>query len=122
MNSKYSGNSRLVYSTEVGSVCSRCEKPLAQCECAQKEKLKVRGDGTVRVRRETNGRGGKTVSTVAGLALNDTDLKALLGELKRSCGTGGSIKEGVLEIQGDHCDHIIRELTARGYKPKRAGG
>jgi translation initiation factor 1 len=84
--------------------------------------MEVKGDGNVRVRRETNGRGGKTVTTIAGLALNQVELQTLLKDFKRVCGAGGSIKDGVIEIQGDHCDHVLRELGRRGIKAKRAGG
>ena len=84
--------------------------------------MAVKGDGNVRVRRETNGRGGKTVTTIMGLALNQVELQAILKELKRVCGAGGAIKDGTLEIQGDHCDLVLRELDRRGIKAKRAGG
>ncbi len=84
--------------------------------------MAVKGDGNVRVRRETNGRGGKTVTTIMGLALNQVELQAILKELKRVCGAGGAMKDGTLEIQGDHCDLVLRELDRRGIKAKRAGG
>ncbi len=113
---------RVVYTTEAGALCPECKRPRAKCGCAEARKLEIRGDGNVRVRRETNGRGGKTVTTIAGLALNQTELQALLKDLKRVCGAGGALKDGVLEIQGDHCDLILRELGRRGVKAKRAGG
>ena len=81
-----------------------------------------RGDGIVRVRRETQGRGGKTVTTVSGVGLAEDALRALAGELKRRCGSGGSVKDYVIEIQGDHRDAVIAELESRGYTVKRAGG
>ncbi len=81
-----------------------------------------RGDGIVRVRRETQGRGGKTVTTVSGVPLADDALAVLAGELKRRCGTGGTAKDGVIEIQGDHRDRLVAELEQRGYTVKRAGG
>lgn len=84
--------------------------------------MAVKGDGNVRVRRETNGRGGKTVTTITGLALNQVELQAVLKDFKRVCGAGGAIKDGILEIQGDHCDVVLRELDRRGIKAKRAGG
>ncbi len=84
--------------------------------------MAVKGDGNVRVRREANGRGGKTVTTIMGLALNQVELQAILKELKRVCGAGGAMKDGTLEIQGDHCDLVLRELDRRGIKAKRAGG
>jgi translation initiation factor 1 len=113
---------RVVYTTEAGALCPECKRPRAKCGCAEARKLEIRGDGNVRVRRETNGRGGKTVTTIAGLALNQTELQALLKDLKRVCGAGGALKDGVLEIQGDHCDLILRELGRRGVRAKRAGG
>ena len=79
-----------------------------------------RGDGIVRVRRETQGRGGKTVTTVAGVGLAEDALRELASELKRRCGTGGSVKDYVIEIQGDHRDAVVAELEQRGYTVKRA--
>lgn len=84
--------------------------------------MAVKGDGNVRVRRETNGRGGKTVTTITGLALNQVELQAVLKDFKRVCGAGGAIKDGILEIQGDHCELVLRELDRRSIKAKRAGG
>jgi translation initiation factor 1 len=81
-----------------------------------------RGDGIVRVRRETQGRGGKTVTTVSGVGLAEEALRDLASELKRRCGTGGSVKDYVIEIQGDHRDAVVAELEQRGYTVKRAGG
>jgi len=80
-----------------------------------------RGDGIVRVKREVAGRRGKPVTTVHGLALASDALKTLAGDLKRRCGSGGSAKDGVIEIQGDHRDVLVEELTSRGYSVKRSG-
>jgi translation initiation factor 1 len=80
------------------------------------------GDGTVRIRRETKGRGGKTVTVISGIPLDDEGIRAVAGELKRRCGTGGTVKEGVIEIQGDHCQVLMTELEQRGFRVKRAGG
>jgi translation initiation factor 1 len=76
----------------------------------------------VRVRRESKGRGGKTVTVVSGILLDDAALKALAGELKRRCGCGGTVKEGEVEIQGDHRDLLVAELIRRGFRVKLAGG
>jgi translation initiation factor 1 len=81
-----------------------------------------RGDGIVRVRRETQGRGGKTVTTISGVPFADDALAVLASELKRRCGTGGTAKDGVIEIQGDHRDVLVAELERRGFTVKRAGG
>lgn len=103
--------SRLVYSTDVGRI--RPEEPTAPAPT---------GDGITRVRRETKGRGGKTVTTVTGVPLEDDELKDLASALKRRCGTGGALKDGIIEIQGDHVELLVGELEKRGFKTKRAGG
>ena len=81
-----------------------------------------RGDGIVRVRRETQGRGGKTVTTISGVAHASDELEKLAGELKRLCGTGGTVKDRVIEIQGDHRDKLVAALELRGFTVKLAGG
>ena len=111
----------LVWSSVTGRICPACGKGHLACIC-KKTKQTTAGDGVARVRRETKGRGGKTVSVVTGVPLGGDELKGLAGELKRRCGTGGTLKDGTIEIQGDHCDLIIAELAARGFKVKRAGG
>jgi translation initiation factor 1 len=113
---------REVYSTEHGQVCALCQRPKSTCSCARDKRSAVVGDGSVKVRRETKGRGGKTVTTISGLALNRDQLRELLSDLKRRVGTGGAEKDGILEIQGDHCDVILQELAKRSIKAKRAGG
>lgn len=110
----------LVYSTDQGKLCPDCEKPVAQCIC--KQQTLPAGDGVVRVRRETKGRGGKTVTTVTGVPLAESDLKELASALKRRCGTGGSLKDGVIEIQGDQVQVLLDELTKRGFQVKKSGG
>ena len=89
---------------------------------AERSPRAPRGDGIVRVRRETQGRGGKTVTTVSGTGLPEAELRAHAGELKRRCGSGGSVKDYVIEIQGDHRDAVVQELERRGFSVKRAGG
>ena len=82
-----------------------------------------RADGErVKVRREVAGRGGKAVTTVSGVPVDDAGLKELASRLKKRCGVGGSVKHGVIEIQGDHRDVVIQILEAEGYRPVRAGG
>ncbi len=107
-----SRDDRLVYSTGKGG---RVDPPAVRPRAP-------RGDGVVRVRRETQGRGGKTVTTIAGVPLAEDGLRALAGELKRLCGTGGSVKDYVIEIQGDHRDKLVPALEQRGYTVKLAGG
>ena len=80
------------------------------------------GDGIIRLRRETKGRGGKAVTLVDGLALPGAELKALAKTLKQKCGVGGAIKDGIIEIQGDQREILQVELEKRGYTVKRAGG
>ena len=112
---------RTVYSSARGSVCPHCARPAKDCVC-RKSPRAPKGDGVVRVRREVKGRRGKPVTTIDGLPLDSERLRELAGELKRRCGSGGSVKDGVIEIQGDHREALIPELESRGYTVKRAGG
>lgn len=111
----------LVYSTDAGRMCPDCRQPVASCIC--KQAVIPKGDGVVRVSRETKGRGGKSVTLVKGLAL-DADALALVGkQLKTACGSGGTVKDGVIEVQGDHCDLVVETLKKLGHNNvKRAGG
>ena len=111
----------MVYSTERGLVCPKCRLPMGKCGCGKEEPAPA-GDGIVRVRRETKGRGGKTVTTVSGVPLGGEALRNLASDLKRRCGTGGTAKDGVIEIQGDHRETIVAELSRRGFTAKLAGG
>ncbi len=121
MKKKGSTDTPLVWSSELGRVCPRCGRGVASCACS-KERQRPAGDGVVRVRRETKGRGGKTVSVVSGVPGGDATVVKLAGELKRRCGSGGTVKDGEIEIQGDHCDLLVAELAKRGFTVKRAGG
>lgn len=114
----------LVYSTEHGELCPDCHQPVAECRCAElaEQARLAELDGIVRVRRETSGRKGKGVTTIAGVPLPEAELKTLAKQLKKVCGTGGAVKEGVIEIQGDHRERLKTELQARGYTVKLAGG
>ena len=113
-------DSSLVYSTDRGRICSGCGHPAGQC-CCSKKSLST-GDGIVRISRETKGRKGSGVSLVSGLPLDAESLKKLAKQLKQRCGTGGSVKNGVIEIQGDHREFLKDELAGQGYKVKLAGG
>ena len=110
----------LVYSTDAGRMCPVCRRPIAACAC--KQQAASSGDGIVRVSRETKGRAGKGVTVVKGLALDAAALALLGKELKTACGSGGTVKDGVIEVQGDHCDRVIERLKAQGWTVKRAGG
>lgn len=110
----------LVFSTESGRMCPECGHPSHDCQC--KQDSIPEGDGIVRVSRETKGRKGKGVSLVSGVPLNQADLKKLAKELKQKCGVGGAIKDGVIEIQGDHRDKLVSLLEEKGFTVKRSGG
>lgn len=116
-----SAGSGLVYSTETGKMCPGCKKPIAGCTC-KKANAPDPGDGIVRVSKQTKGRKGKGVTLITGLALPAENLKKLAKKLKQKCGSGGAIKNGVIEIQGDHRDSLVIELKKLGYSAKRAGG
>lgn len=112
----------IVYRTGVGRICPGCRRPLAQCACKDARGRPARpGTGTVRVSRATQGRGGKAVSVITGLPLGDAELATLAAELKKRCGTGGTVRAGVIEIQGEHRDTLVAELVKRGYEARRAG-
>jgi len=111
----------LVYSTEAGRMCPVCRQPVAQCVCKHATAVPA-GDGVVRVSRETKGRGGKAVTLVRGVALGSQELAALGKQLKAACGSGGTVKDGVIEIQGDHVEKVMSALKAQGHAVKRAGG
>jgi translation initiation factor 1 len=119
--SSSASNHRLVYSSVSGRVCPECGRALKECVCRKKSSQPA-GDGIVRIRRESKGRGGKTVTVITGVPLGDDALRSLAGELKRRCGTGGTVKDGIIEIQGDHRELLLTELAAKGYKVKAAGG
>ncbi|HSR36273.1 MAG TPA: translation initiation factor Sui1, partial [Desulfurivibrionaceae bacterium] len=99
----------------------QCGHPKKQCACAQQKSL-PKSDGIVRISRETKGRKGKGVTLVSGLPLNEANLQALAKQLKQRCGSGGTVKDGVIEIQGDHRSMLMAELTKQGYRVKQAGG
>lgn len=113
-------SSGLVYSTDGGRMCPGCRQPVTACTC--KVKAAPIGDGVVRVSRQTKGRGGKSVTLIKGLALDTVALASLGKQLRTACGSGGTVKDGVIEIQGDHCELVMNELKKHGHDPKRAGG
>ena len=113
-----------VYSSEHGRVCPHCGLPAKRCVCRANPRgdRAPQGDGVVRIRREVKGRRGKTVTTISGVPLPAGELRNLAADLKHRCGTGGALKEGVIEIQGDHRDLLEAELRKRGFEVERAGG
>lgn len=118
-------NTRLVYSTETGRICPKCQKPDSDCICKKKRPgatPQFKPDGIIRIRRETRGRKGKTVTTIFGFVLDEQALKVLAKDLKLHCGTGGSFKDGMIVIQGDHRDTAKGFLEGKGLRVKIAGG
>lgn len=118
MNKKNRGG--LVYSTATGRTCPECRQAIDECTCTE-EQL-PQGDGIVRISRESKGRGGKVVTLIKGVPLVGAELKKLEKDLKKRCGVGGSLKDGVIEIQGDQRDLLFAELSKRGFQVKKAGG
>jgi translation initiation factor 1 len=112
----------LVYSTEGGRMCPACRQPVAQCTCRGASAPAPGSDGIVRISRETKGRGGKAVTVIRGLPADEAGLAQLAKKLKAACGSGGTVKDGVVEVQGDHCEKLLTLLAAQGHRVKRAGG
>ena len=110
----------LIYSTHHGSMCPKCRRPMTSCTCERE--APPRGDGIVRVGRETKGRKGAGVTIVTGVPLGADELAQLASRLKKKCATGGTVRDGTIEIQGDHRDKVVAELSVAGYKVKRVGG
>jgi translation initiation factor 1 len=122
-------DSRLVYSTETGRICPECGKLVSACSCKIKRAVKVDKqptsyptDGTIRIQREVKGRNGKIVTAVFGVPLENEKLQKFAKTLKRRCGAGGSVKDGVIVIQGDHRQTLLDEIRKHGYPAKLAGG
>ncbi len=111
----------LVYSTDSGRMCPVCRRSIAQCACSTTHSAPPT-DGVVRVSRETQGRKGKGVTVIRGLPLGAEEIAKVGRELKAACGSGGTVKDGAIEIQGDHRDRIVLHLQTAGWTVKRAGG
>jgi translation initiation factor 1 len=106
-------DSRMVWSSSDGDLRKARDPEL---------KARLAGGGRVKVRRETAGRRGKAATTISGVPLDDGALRELAGRLKKRCGVGGSVKGGVIELQGDHRDVVVEVLRAEGYDVVLAGG
>ncbi len=116
--------SRTVYTTETGRICPDCGQPIegGSHHCSGKRAARPKGDGVVRLSLDRKGRRGGAVTLITGLPGTDEDLKALASELKRRCSTGGTVKDGVIEIQGDQRDTLVEALKSKGFIVKKAGG
>jgi translation initiation factor 1 len=116
---------RIVYSTDQGRRCPECGRPLTECRCKRSkaaQPVAPKGDGIVRVGRETKGRKGKGVTIITGVPLAGEALDALATQLKKRCGCGGTVDGGTIEIQGDQRDLLVAELGKLGYTVRRSGG
>ena len=121
--------SRRVYSTDQGRMCPDCSRLLTACRCKKGKSASAGGsltnripqDGIVRVARSTKGRKGKGVTLITGVPLTGDALKKFSKRLKATCGAGGALKDGVIEIQGEHRDRLVPLLEARGWTVKRSG-
>ena len=114
-------DSQPVYSTDGGRLCHQCQRLLIKCVCGG-ARPQAAGDGVVRIRRETKGRGGKAVTVIAGIPEHPDTLKTLCKQLKRRCGVGGAVKGDTLEIQGDQRAVCQEQLEKMGYEVKLSGG
>ncbi len=111
----------VVYDSDQGRICPGCQKPVKACNCRQQWQV-PKIDGIVRVSRDRRNRRGKTATVITGVPGDAAGQEELAGILKRLCGSGGTAKDGVIEIQGDHRNLVLSKLTEMGYKAKLAGG
>ncbi|MCK5287943.1 MAG: translation initiation factor Sui1 [Candidatus Omnitrophica bacterium] len=114
-------SSKIIYSSEYGKMCPKCDKPLAKCLCLQIKKG-FKDDGIVRVRTETKGRKGKGVTIITGIPFEHDKLLEFAKKIKQTIGTGGTVKSGVIEIQGEHKERLIEKLKKQGFTVKVSGG
>ena len=114
-------NARPVHTSAIGALCSNCRRPVRDCVCPRGAPGAA-GPPRPRVGRATQGRAGKGVTTVSGLPLSAAEIDALAAQLKKRCGSGGTVRDGVIEIQGEHRDTIVAELVKLGWPAKRSGG
>lgn len=111
----------MVYSTGLGRICPKCGEPKAQCSCSKGPTI-AKGDGIVRIQRQTRGRLGSGVTLISGIPLGQKDLKELARGLRKSCGVGGAVKQGVIELQGDQRDFLKTALKKYAWVLKISGG
>jgi translation initiation factor 1 len=111
----------LVYSTDTGRTCPDCGHPAKQC-CCNKGENRQQDDGVVRVSRQTKGRKGNGVCLITGVDLGEAELKKLAKQLKKKCGAGGAVKNGVIEIQGNQREILVDTLIKLGFRAKLSGG
>ena len=112
---------KIVYSTGIGTMCPNCRRAARECVCPKGAPGAAKL-ASVRVGRETKGRAGRGVTTVSGLPLAEAQLVDLAAKLKKRCGSGGTVRAGVIEIQGEHRDAIVAELLKQGWQAKKSGG
>ncbi len=112
---------KIVYSTGIGSLCPNCRRAVRECVCPKGAPGAAKPTA-VRVGRETKGRAGRGVTTVSGLPLAEAQLADVAAKLKKRCGSGGTVRDGVIEIQGEHRDTIVAELIKLGWQAKKSGG
>ena len=118
---RHDGDGGIVWSSDGGTMCPACGRPRDACICRAATSAPS-GDGVVRVTREVKGRRGKAVTVVRGLPLDAAAMADLARDLKRACGTGGSVKAGAVEIQGEKREQVAQLLRDRGFTVKIAGG
>ena len=112
------GNARTVYSTGAGRICPRCSWPEANCQCSRKAEDPIPSRIVAKLRMEKKGRGGKTVTVIDGLPRNAAFLKELSQELKRACGTGGTVIDGGIELHGDLRERVREVLAQKNFTVK----
>jgi translation initiation factor 1 len=112
---------KIVYSTGIGTLCPNCRRPVKECVCPKGAPGAAK-PVAVRVGRETKGRAGRGVTTVSGLPLTEAELTELAAKLKKRCGSGGTVRDAVIEIQGEHRDTVVAELLRLGWPSKKSGG
>jgi translation initiation factor 1 len=116
-------NNPVVYSTEKGRICPDCGFPEKECRCrTKKTSKKLFDDSIVRIRKEKRGRNGKEVTSIQGIPLSEQAIQSIASDIKKKLGTGGTIKDGIIEIQGDRVEFIAEYFIKLGYKVQKNGG